>query len=79
MKLDAKGKERKEYSLELVTTPYEKFKSLANASECLKAGVTFEALDAQARAHSDNEFAELMSSARSELFKEIYGVTAKTG
>jgi transposase InsO family protein len=72
---DAKGKERKTYPLELVTTPYEKLKSLSNASEYLKSAVTFEKLDTEAQAYSDNEFAQLMTNARSELFKEISGAT----
>lgn len=74
---DAKGKERKKYPLELVTTPYEKFKNLQNASSFLKPGVTFEKLNANALQYSDNEFAELMVKARSELFKEISGVVSK--
>jgi transposase InsO family protein len=77
VKTDAKGKERKEYPLELVTTPYEKFKSLPDASSYLKPGITFETLDAEARKYSDNEFAELMVKARSELFKEIFRIEQK--
>lgn len=38
---DAKGKERKRYRYQDMKTPYEKFKSLPNASDYLKPGVTF--------------------------------------
>jgi len=54
-----------------VRTPYEKLKSLPKAEKYLRAGVTFEALDAIAYQMSDNEFAERMVKARSDLFREI--------
>jgi hypothetical protein len=38
---DAKGKERKRYRYQDMKTPYEKFKSLPNASDYLKPAVTF--------------------------------------
>jgi len=38
-------------------TPYEKFKSLPDADQYLKLGVTFEQLDAQAAKMSDNDAA----------------------
>lgn len=46
--VDAKGKIRKTYPAEKVATPYEKLKSLPNAAAYLKAGVSFEQLDATA-------------------------------
>ncbi len=52
-------------------TPYEKLKSLPNASAYLKPGVTFEALDDIAYAMSDNEAAQRLNEARAELFRYI--------
>jgi hypothetical protein len=40
----AKGKERKRYRYEKMMTPYEKFKSLPEASQYLKPSLTFEKL-----------------------------------
>lgn len=67
----AKGKIRKKY--ETWMTPYERLKSLPNAETFLKPGFTFEDLDREAYAESDNQFAERMRKAKSELFKEIRG------
>ena len=68
---DDKGKERKRYRYEEMKTPYEKFKSVPNASDCLKPGITFEQLDAQAAKMSDNEAALALNNARKKLFKDI--------
>ena len=46
---DAKGKERKKYRYKDMMTPYEKLKSIPEASQYLKEGVTLEQLDAQAQ------------------------------
>ena len=69
---DAKGKERKRYRHEKMMTPYEKFKSLPEASQYLKLGVTFEQLDAIAAIMSDNESAAALNKARQQLFKTIF-------
>ena len=50
---DPKGRQRKRYPYKLMMTPYEKLKSLPNAEQFLKNGITFEQLDAQALAMSD--------------------------
>jgi len=68
---DDKGKERKRYRYEEMKTPYEKFKSVPNASDCLKPGITFEQLDAQAAKMSDNDAALALNNARKKLFKDI--------
>lgn len=68
-RIDAKGKIRKKYNITL--TPYEKFKSLDQASQYLKAGITFEDLDKIAYAESDNDFGKKMMQAKDELFKKI--------
>ena len=67
--VDKRGKIRKKY--ETYLTPYEKFKSLDNAEQYLKEGITFAELDKIAYAKSDIEFGEEMMEAKSKLFKLI--------
>lgn len=74
---DAKGKERKRYRYQDMKTPYEKFKSLPNASDYLKPTVTFEQLDAQAAKMSDNDAALAMNNARKKLFRDIEAAMKK--
>jgi transposase InsO family protein len=69
--IDPKGKIRKTYPYEMVRTPYERLKSLPQAESYLRPGVTFEELDAIANQMSDNQFAERMVKARSNLFQQI--------
>ena len=69
--IDPKGKIRKSYPYNMVRTPYEKLKSLPEADSYLRPGVTFETLDAIANQMSDNQFAERMVKARSNLFQQI--------
>jgi transposase InsO family protein len=69
--IDAKGRLRKRYPYATMTTPYEKLKSLPEATQYLKPGVTFEHLDAIAYAISDNEAARRLNEARSTLFRSI--------
>ncbi|MFA6444004.1 MAG: hypothetical protein WCV99_16835, partial [Sterolibacterium sp.] len=69
---DAKGRQRKRYPYRLMMTPYEKLKSLNEPEQYLKLGVTFQQLDAQASAISDNEAAQLLNDARGTLFKTIF-------
>jgi transposase InsO family protein len=68
---DAKGRQRKRYPYHLMMTPYEKLKSLDQAAQFLKPGITFEQLDIQAGAMSDNEAAQRLNDARVVLFKTI--------
>lgn len=68
---DAKGKQRKIYPQELYQTPYQKLKSLKNAKQYLKTGITFQAMDKIAMAKSPNEFAEIMQIAKDKLFELI--------
>ena len=68
---DAKGRQRKRYPYQLMMTPYEKLKSLPDAQRFLKPGVSFEQLDALARAISDNQAAQQLNVARTKLFKSI--------
>jgi len=69
--IDHKGKVRKTYPYNMVRTPYEKLKSLPRAESYLCPGVTLEKLDAIANQMSDNQFAERMVKARSNLFQQI--------
>jgi transposase InsO family protein len=68
---DVKGKRRKRYPYELLMTPYDKLKSLPNATQYLKPGTTFQQLDDIALQHSDNDAARQLNEARAELFENI--------
>jgi transposase InsO family protein len=69
---DAKGRQRKRYPYTLMMTPYEKLKSMDKAEQFLKPGITFDQLDAQAVAMSDNDAAQHLNDARAILFKTIF-------
>ena len=68
---DAKGKTRKRYRFEDMTTPYEKLKSLPQANSFLKPGLTFDQLDRLANAVSDSDAAHQLNEARKMLFLSI--------
>jgi len=76
---DDKGKQRKIYRYENMMTPYDKLKSLPNAKDYLKPGVSFEILDKLAHQISDNQAADQLQKARRKLFKTIHGQALKTG
>jgi len=69
--IDHRGKVKKTYPYQEVMTPYEKLKSLPEVESYLQPGVTLEKLDDIANQMSDNEFAERMVKARSNLFQHI--------
>jgi len=69
--IDPKGKIKKTYPYEEVMTPYGKLKSLPQAESYLRLGITFEGLETIANQMSDNQFAERMVNARSNLFQQI--------
>ena len=69
--IDDKGRIRKTYPYKMVRTPYERLKSLPQAESYLRPGVTFEKLETIANQMSDNQFAERMVKARSNLFQQI--------
>ena len=79
IRTDDKGKERKIYRYENMMTPYDKLKSLPNAKDYLKPGLSFEILDKIAYQISDNEAADRLQRARRKLFKTINGRALKTG
>jgi len=68
---DTKGRQRKRYRYEHMMTPYEKLKSLPNAEQYLKPGLSFKSLNDIAYAISDNEAAERLQEARCQLFESI--------
>lgn len=72
IKIDHKGKEKKTYPYRAMMTPYEKLKSLPNAEEYLKPGISFKILDQQMLAISDLQAAQAMKKARIELFRQIF-------
>ncbi len=70
--VDKEGKQRKRYPYKAMMTPYEKLKSLPQATQYLKPGESFEHLDAYALGMSDNEAASKLSEARKKLFQTIF-------
>lgn len=68
---DKKEKIKKIYRLEDYQTPYEKLKSIENAEQYLKPGVTFEKLDKIAYAYDDNEYASIMKKEKKKLMEKI--------
>ena len=74
---DAKGRQRKRYPYKLMMTPYEKLKSLDQPEQFLKPGITFQQLDFQAKAMSDNDAAQRLNDARALLFKTIFNRSKK--
>jgi len=69
--IDKKGKVKKIYREEDYMTPYEKLKSLPNAEQYLKPGITFAQLDKIAMRITDNEMARIVQEERRKLFDEI--------
>ena len=74
---DKKGKEKKIYRQENYQIPYDKLKSLKNAGQYLKRGISFEALDKIAYQASDNDFAEEMQKFKEQLFKNFKHIPQK--
>lgn len=70
--VDEKGKEKKKYVYKDMMTPYEKFKSLTNAEQYLKTGLSFEKLDDIAKTMTDNEAADYLQKQRKYLFTYIH-------
>lgn len=70
--IDEKGKQRRKYRYDKMTTPYEKFKALPNASQYLKPRINFKALDAIAMSMTDNAAADKLNRDRRQLFNEIH-------
>lgn len=72
VRTDERGRRRRKY--ETYLTPYEGLLKLDKPEQYLRPGVTLAALDKIAKAHSDNEFAGLMSSARDRILRAAAGI-----
>lgn len=69
---DHKGKQKKVYPYDKMMTPYEKLKSLDNADNFLKLGVSFAELDKQAMTITDLQAAQSLRQAQKKLFKRLF-------
>ena len=69
--IDKKGKQRRRYPYHAMMTPYQKLKSLPDASSFLRPDVTFNSLDDKANAITDNEAARRLNQARNRIFRAI--------
>jgi len=67
--VDSKGKIKKKYNVYM--TPYAKLRSIENAEQYLKEGVSFAELDKIAYAESDNDFAEKMKKEKERVFNKF--------
>ena len=74
--LDEKGRQRRRYRYNTMNTPYEKLKSLPDAAQYLKPGITFQQLDQLAHAMTDNQAAQLLNTERKALFALIHKTAA---
>jgi len=77
IKTDNKGKQRKRYRQQDIMTPYDKLKSLPNADQYLKPGISFRQLDAIAHRQSDLDAWDALQKARDKLFNSIFGQSPK--
>ena len=68
--IDRRGKQKRVYKTADYNTPYDKLKSLPNAEQSLKEGVSFQQLDRVARALSDTECAQRMKRAKDRLLRK---------
>jgi transposase InsO family protein len=67
--LDVRGKRQRRYKAEDYATPYEKLKSLPEADQYLKAGISFQELDALAGRMSDTDCAKKLGAAKQRLLR----------
>ncbi len=75
---NVKGRQRKIYRYDNMMTPYDKLKSLPDAKDYLKPGVSFKILDKLTHQISDNQTVDQLSTAHQKLFKTINEQTLKT-
>ena len=73
--IDHKGREKRRYPYSKINTPFEKLKSISDIESYLRQGVTLEKMQQYADQMSDNNFAERMVKARSDLFKQTQRLT----
>jgi transposase InsO family protein len=74
--LDERGKRRRQYKMADYRTPFEKLKSLEEAEQYLRPGVSWAELEGQAQAMSDTECARRMHAAKARLLGRCKGETA---
>ena len=77
-KTDKKGKVKKTYPYKKIMMPYEKLKSLPNAKQYLKKGISFADLDREAMQMTDLESAKQMHNQRNLLFRKIFSADRKS-
>jgi hypothetical protein len=70
--INGKGKEVRTYPKQNYMTPYEKLKSLPDAEQYLKEGVSFSELDKIANAKSDIEYAKYMQEKKYKMLRIIH-------
>jgi Integrase core domain len=73
--IDRKGRIKKKYLYSKINTPFEKLKSIPQVENYLRPGVTLQKMETYAQQLSDNQFAERMVKARSNLFKQTLRLT----
>lgn len=73
--IDRKGRVKKKYPYDKINTPFEKLKSIISIESYLRSGVTLEKMQNYANQMSDNNFAERMVIARSNLLKQAQRLT----
>jgi hypothetical protein len=73
--IDHKGRVKRKYPYSKINTPFEKLKTIPNIECYLRQGVTLEKMQQYADQLSDNNFAERMVKARSDLFKQTQRLT----
>lgn len=69
--LDDKSWQHRRHPLDQMNTPYEKLKAIPDTKRFLKPELTFEDLDKQACATTDNQATEQLNQQRTKLFKHI--------
>lgn len=69
--LDDKGRQRRRYLYQHMTTPYERLKANPTAKDVLKPHLTFDRLDTIAHTLTDNQAAEQLNREREALFSHI--------
>jgi transposase InsO family protein len=73
--IDRKGRIKKKYPYDKINTPFEKLKSILDVEQYLRSGVTLEKMQQYADQMSDNNFAQRMVIARSNLLKQAQRLT----
>lgn len=68
--VDGRGKRKRQYKPQDYATPYEKLKSLPEASSYLKENIGLAQLNRQAKAMSDTECAKKMAAAKVKLLRQ---------